>query len=111
CAMAYVPLETEDERSVVFAIPQWEALDRLAESNTLPSFLYLPTDGESTQLHGAGASDRAEWVPGRFPRKRAGETPGRVAHSAKSWLGHHAVDREAKFLPWGSDEISHDRKI
>lgn len=111
CAMSYVRLDVEDARSEVFTIPQWESLDRLAEAETLPSFLYLPTEGESAQLHGAQSAAGAEWIPGRFPRKRAGETPGRVAHSAKSWLCHHAVDREARFLPWGSEEVPHDRKI
>jgi len=110
CAMAYVRLDVEDARSEVFSIPQWESLDRLGDAGTLPSFLYLPTDQESAVLHGGGETG-GEWIPGRFPRKRAGETPGRVAHSAKSWLCHHAVDREARFLPWGSEEIPHDRKI
>ena len=34
------------------------------------------------------------------------ETPGRVVHSAKSWLCHHAADRSERFLPWGSEDIS-----
>jgi molecular chaperone DnaK (HSP70) len=111
CAMAFVSLASEASISEVFVIPQWETLDRLAESNTLPSFLYLPTEQEAAQLRGAQSSHGAGWVPGRFARKRAGEVPGRVAHSAKSWLGHHAVDRQARFLPWASEEISPDRKI
>jgi molecular chaperone DnaK (HSP70) len=52
-----------------------------------------------------------EWVPGRFARRKAVESPGRVAHSAKSWLCHHAVDRTAAFLPWRSDEIPVDKRI
>lgn len=111
CAMAFVALDSEESVSEVFAIPQWEALDRLADSNTLPSFLYLLNEQEAAQLHGAQSSPNAAWIPGRFARKRAGETPGRVAHSAKSWLGHHAVDRGARFLPWASEEVSPDRKI
>lgn len=111
CAMAFAPLNDENAVSEVFAVSQWEALDRLSELTTLPSFLYLPTEQESAQLHGAQSGTRAEWITGHFARKRAGETPGRVAHSAKSWLGHHAVDRETPFLPWGSEEISQDRKI
>src|SRR5690606_18044090 len=80
---------------------------RLAESNTLPSFLYHPTDHEASQLQGSGSG----WIPGKFARRRAGETPGRVAHSAKSWLGHHGVDRNSPFLPWASEEISPSEKI
>jgi molecular chaperone DnaK (HSP70) len=111
CAMAFVSLDSEHCVSEVFAIPQWETIDRQVDSNTLPSFLYLPTGQEAAQLHGAQGNERAEWIPGRFARRRAGETPGRVAHSAKSWLGHHAVDRQARFLPWASEEIPAERKI
>lgn len=111
CAMAYCKLDKEDAVSEVFAIPQWESLDLLADSNTLPSFLYLPTEPEAALLSGAQAGRGTGWISGRFARKRAGETPGRVAHSAKSWLGHHAVNRQAKFLPWGSEEIPPEQKI
>ena len=99
CALSFTRLDDEQAVSEVFHISQWEALDRLADSPVLPSFLYLPTAGEADQLQAAGTAGRAEWIPGRFARKRAGEVPGRVAHSAKSWLGHHAVDRQAPFLP------------
>jgi molecular chaperone DnaK (HSP70) len=108
CALSFLPLATPDAVTEIFPIPQWESPDRLAESTTLPSFLYLPTDAESAQLQSAIGKG---WLCGRFARKRAGETPGRVAHSAKSWLGHHAVDRTAAFLPWASEEIPHDQKI
>lgn len=111
CAMSFVALDAAEATTEVFAISQWESIERLEESNTLPSFLYLPTDAEAAQLHGASRAGDAGWVCGRFARKRAGEVPGRVAHSAKSWLAHHAVDRSAAFLPWSSEEISHDRKI
>jgi molecular chaperone DnaK (HSP70) len=111
CAMSSVRLDDENAISEVFMIPQWESLDRLVELATLPSFLYLPTDSEAARLHGAQNHANASWIPGTFARRRAGETPGRVAHSAKSWLGHHVVDRQAGFLPWGSDEVPADRKI
>lgn len=111
CALSFLSLATPDAQTQVFPIPQWESPERLAESTTLPSFLYLPTDAESAQLSATRQSSDAAWLCGRFARKRAGETPGRVAHSAKSWLGHHAVDRTAAFLPWASEEIPHDRKI
>ena len=59
----------------------------------------------------ANNGPRAEWVPGRFARTRAAESPGRVVHSAKSWLCHHGVDRSASFLPWRSDEIPVEKRI
>ena len=51
------------------------------------------------------------WIVGRLARRRAGETPGRVVRSAKSWLCHHAADRSAPILPWGSDELAPTQKI
>src|ERR1700740_2246843 len=42
---------------------------------------------------------------------KASEVPGRVVHSTKSWLCHHAADRSAPFLPWGSSDLPRDQKI
>ena len=110
CAMAFVPLEAEASQSETFPVPQWEALAALSESLTLPSFLYLPSESEAAQMLGTQFSGH-EWISGRFARRKASESPGRVAHSAKSWLCHHAVDRNAPFLPWRSDEIPVEKRI
>ncbi len=110
CAMAFVPLDGETSQSEMFPVPQWETLAALSESLTLPSFLYLPSESEAAQMLGRESGGR-EWISGRFARKRASESPGRVAHSAKSWLCHHAVDRSAPFLPWRSDEIPIEKRI
>ncbi len=110
CAMAFVPLNGEASQSEIFPIPQWETYGSLIEALTLPSFLYLPREDEATQMLGKALADR-EWIVGRFARKQAAEAPGRVAHSAKSWLCHHAVDRSAPFLPWRSDEIPVEKRI
>ncbi len=40
-----------------------------------------------------------------------GRNTGRVVHSAKSWLCHHAADRSAAFLPWGSSDLEREQKI
>jgi hypothetical protein len=82
----------------------------MVESLTLPSFLYLPQEGELPHLQGRQAHQDA-WIVGRLAREKAAETPGRVAHSAKSWLCHHAADRTAPFLPWGSDDVPGAQKI
>jgi molecular chaperone DnaK (HSP70) len=93
CALAFVPVESSEGCSSILPISQAETDHSSAAHTTLPSFLYLsPTGGE--------------WVTGRFARARAAEVPGRVIHSAKSWLVHHAADRRAKFLPLGGGEIS-----
>jgi molecular chaperone DnaK (HSP70) len=110
CAMAYVPLNGTNSTSETFPISQWETHGALTESFTLPSFLYLPREDEASQLLGKGVVGR-EWIAGRFARRQAAESPGRVAHSAKSWLCHHAVDRSAPFLPWRSDEIPVEKRI
>ena len=95
-------------QSDVLQVPQWEAASRLIEAAILPSFLYLPED--ESELAGR-ESGRGQWVAGRLARAMAGERPGRVAQSAKSWLCHPGADPSAPFLPWGSDEIAPDRKI
>jgi molecular chaperone DnaK (HSP70) len=110
CAMAFQALDGPNRSSEAFLIPQWESVTGFSEATTLPSFLYLPMDQETAQMTAQGVS-AGEWVPGRFARKKAVESPGRVAHSAKSWLCHHAVDRTAAFLPWRSDEIPVDKRI
>ena len=108
-ALAYAPLVGE-AKAEVLAVPQWESLTGLAAAPTLPSFLYLPEDAVAAQLRGRAAG-AAEWVVGRLARSKAAETPGRVVHSAKSWLAHHAADRSAPFLPWGSTDLAREQKI
>ena len=93
-----------------FPIWQWENASRFSEASTLPSFLYLLSQDEAEHMS-ASDGPRPEWVPGRFARARSAESPGRVVHSAKSWLCHHAVDRHASFLPWRSDEIPVEKRI
>jgi len=107
CALAFVSLDDE-ARSKIFDVPQWDTLSAIAESPALPSFLYLPDDAAAAQTGKAG---NEEWIVGRFARKKAAESPGRVAHSAKSWLCHHTSDRSARSLPWGSDKIARNSKI
>ncbi|MBV8641319.1 MAG: Hsp70 family protein [Verrucomicrobia bacterium] len=110
CAMAFEAFDTAVPQSEVFLIPQWESLAGFSEGSTLPSFLYLPLEEETAQLPGERTRG-VEWIPGRFARKRAAELPGRVVNSAKSWLCHHTVDRNAPFLPWRSDEIPVEKRI
>ncbi len=110
CAMAFEGLGTDKTEREVFLISQWETATRFSEASTLPSFLYLLSEDEAAQMSGHSTL-RAEWVPGRFARARAAESPGRVVHSAKSWVCHHGVDRSASFLPWRSDEIPVEKRI
>jgi molecular chaperone DnaK (HSP70) len=107
--LAYAPLVGEAQTEVL-PVQQWEGLRQLAEAPMLPSFLYLPEEAVAMQLGGRATGD-GQWIVGRLARNRAGEMPGRVAHSAKSWLGHHAADRLAPFLPWGSSDLKGEQKI
>ena len=94
CALASVPCDSTSGHSDVLAISQPETAHSATSQRTLPSFLYLAPD------------KNGEWMAGRFARTRAAEVPGRVVHSAKSWLVHHAADRRAKFLPLGSSDLA-----
>jgi len=109
CALAFVPLDGE-AKSEILAIPQWETLSTITESTVLPSFLYLPEEAAAAQIR-VGETDNQQWIVGLLARKKAAESPGRVMHSAKSWLCHHTADRSARFLPWESDDIARDSKV
>src|SRR5215510_12120089 len=109
CALAFVLLGNE-ARSEIFGIQQWDTSSTIMESPALPSFLFLPDTVTAAQIQ-PGTASGEEWVVGRLARKKAAESPGRVVHSAKSWLCHHTSDRSARFLPWGSDDIARNGKI
>jgi molecular chaperone DnaK (HSP70) len=113
-----------------FPVPQLVAPGETAPRPMLPSFLYLPGEHElppgATQLpwdqapgqtahttrenmgeaHEAGRDARqvgrdARQVVGEFARTQGAKVPGRLVSSAKSWLCHAGIDREADILPWG----------
>jgi molecular chaperone DnaK (HSP70) len=74
----------------------------------LPSARYHPAPGELA----AGAL-QLPWsqpdvagvepvVIGRWARQLGAQVPGRLVASAKSWLSHPGVDRQAAILPWGA---------
>jgi hypothetical protein len=69
----------------------------------LPSFLYLPGGVElppgAAVLPWRGNADR---IVGEFARVQGARVPSRLVTSAKSWLCHPGVDREADILPWGA---------
>src|SRR5215475_7718514 len=102
-ALAYVPL-AGDVQANVLTVAQWETADSLVEATTLPSFLYFPESALAAQLRGK-IPETQGWIAGRLARRRAGEIPGRVVRSAKSWLCHHTADRSAPILPWGSEDL------
>ncbi|MBI3757185.1 MAG: hypothetical protein HY267_04330 [Deltaproteobacteria bacterium] len=101
CAVAYV----DTARSLVvqhFPIPQLVNEATVASQATLPSFLYLPGPHDLPAGSLALPWDRERnYGVGQFARVQGARVPGRLIASAKSWLCHAEVDRQAAILPWG----------
>ena len=106
CAVCYVDTKGREKPSAdikLFEVPQLVAPGETANRGMLPSFLYLPGPHELP----AGAC-KLPWDPesdkivGEFARTQGAKVPGHLVSSAKSWLCHPGVDREAAILPWGS---------
>jgi molecular chaperone DnaK (HSP70) len=102
CCLAYAALDRATAPVRVLRVPQLIHPGEVETRPLLPSFLYQVATAEMR----AGAwrlpwerQDRAT-VSGAIARQRAGESPGRVVASAKSWLAHGGVDREGAILPW-----------
>ncbi len=109
CVLAWADLRVQPPRCEVLAVPQVSGLDSVARSPLLPSFCYFATAAEAAahQFNPfAGESEAHDpFVVGLFAREQMNNLPGRVIHSAKSWLAHAGIDREANILPYASDEI------
>lgn len=103
-AVAFV--DTQGDRTITsFDVAQLVAEGAVAERPTLPSFLYLA--GEHDVAPGALAlpwDAQRDYAVGEFARTQGARVPGRLVSSAKSWLCHGGVDREAAILPWAAAE-------
>ena len=92
----------------LLAIPQRTAADEISAQPLLPSVRYHPAIGElgETAWHKPwppmGASAEQPAVIGRWARDLGAAVPARLVASAKSWLSHSGVDRNAAILPWGA---------
>ena len=112
-AVAYADLSKGGRLSIQpFAIEQLIGPGSVAARPLLPSLRYHPAEGELAE-----ADTRLPWphpalsgdpVPGailgEWARNLGAKSHGRLVASAKSWLCHGAVDREAAILPWGAPE-------
>ena len=93
----------DDEGVHDFPIAQLVAPSEAAGRPVLPSFLYLPAGPELPEGSLALPWDPARpYVVGELARTQGAAVPGRLVSSAKSWLCHAGVDREAQILPWGA---------
>ncbi len=84
----------------IFLVPQLVKAGDVQPRPSLPSCVYLPSDGEFA----AGATDlpweqNPDSVLGVLARERGAEVPLRLVSSAKSWLSYGGVDRQAPILP------------
>ncbi len=108
-ALAYVDLKTSGPQLEIktFLVPQLVGPGRIGERSTLPSFLYLPGPYELAPEELALPWDpNRRFAVGTFARDQGALVPGRLVSSAKSWLCHGGVDRQAPILPWGAgDEV------
>lgn len=109
CVLAYLEAGTARYEPQVLPVLQWDSPGSTLASQTLPSFNYLTTSVDRQSGFRAESAEvpalQGDWVPGIFARNRMADTPGRVIHSAKSWLCHGGIDRTAAILPWQSDEV------
>jgi len=100
-ALAYVDTGAgKDAKVTPFPIPQVVAQGSVEDRQLLPSFLYLPGEGEQP----AGAlklpwDAKRDYCVGEFARAFGSQVPTRLVASAKSWLCHPGVDRKAPILP------------
>jgi hypothetical protein len=104
CAMASVDLtKKETAKALDIKIEQVISPGEFAAKPLLPSVAYLPLPNEfpaqSTEL----SFLETNIITGEFPKAQAAKVPQRAVLSAKSWLIHAGVDRQAKILPWGSE--------
>ncbi|MGB7987779.1 MAG: Hsp70 family protein [Candidatus Methylophosphatis roskildensis] len=116
CALAYVDLQAPHGRAEMLSLPQLHAIDAVVDSPLLPSFFYYCSDAEMEQaqvdpISGLPDDEAPGYVVGVMARERMSALPGRVIHSAKSWLAHAGIDRETQMLPFGSDEIPADLRL
>ncbi len=105
-ALAYVDTAAGEKPPVAtLAVPQVVGPGAVEERSLLPSFLYLPGDGEQP----AGAiklpwDAQRDYAVGEFARAFGSQVPTRLVASAKSWLSHPGADRKAPILPFRAPE-------
>src|SRR5579863_234878 len=101
-AVAYVDTHAAESRVRVFDVPQLVAPGDIAPRRQLPSFVYL-----ASELDLAPRETALPWAPdrrtvvGELARAQGARMASRMIASAKSWLCHPGVDRQAAILPWG----------
>ena len=89
-------------------VPQLVAPGEVAAQELLPSFLYLPAQGELSPADRTLPWGPSESIVGELARRLGARVPNRLVASAKSWVCHGGVNRRAPILPWSApDEEPH----
>lgn len=100
-SVLYLPFPGEFPPQAL-ALP-WEPAGAGPDPQPLASAPSVPPDGPgATPGRGSPPSQPVSLIVGECARWQAGRVPGRAITSAKSWLIHGAVDRQALILPWGA---------
>lgn len=107
-AVSYVDLHAKPDkgdRIKIFNVPQLTGAGEFSKLPVLPSFLYIPgtydISKKAVSIPWKTADDN---FVGAFARDHGAKVPARLVSSAKSWLCHSNVDRNARILPWGAGE-------
>jgi molecular chaperone DnaK (HSP70) len=112
-AVAFVDSRSAEKRVTLFEVPQLVAPAELAPRRQLPSFLYLAGEHDlspaETALPWRREAEEPRVVAGELARAQGARMAERMISSAKSWLCHGGVDRQAAILPWGSQEADQVR--
>ena len=118
-AVAYVDTAAADPRVRVFEVPQLVAPGEVAPRRQLPSFVYLAGEIDlaphetalpwrpvtaAVKDPQAATSSELRPVVGELARSQGARMASRMVASAKSWLCHPGVDRQAAILPWGDND-------
>ncbi len=101
------PLQDREPSEIqIFPIPQLTGPGVISRQDILPSFLLIPDAAElSPEVLQLPWNRENKMAVGEFARDRGSEIPNRLIASAKSWLCHPLVDRNARILPWqGSND-------
>jgi hypothetical protein len=97
----------DTDRTDVVAVTQILGPNRIGESPTLPSALYLPHPDEfpanALALPWQNGED-ARAIIGHFARDHGALVPDRLITSAKSWLSNPHIDPRQRTLPWKADD-------
>ena len=99
--LSYVDTQSDNPIPQTLSIPQLVAPGEIASLPSLPSFIYLPEDGEiDLKLLKLPWQKSGENIAvGSFALDMSAKSPDKVVSSSKSWLCCDKIDRHSPCLP------------